>query len=180
MEQSTFSNTQLSLSDLTPYQTQESTHLEPSYIKANNILRIVFFSIVLLIIAGVKWQPFSPLSDGASNVFTLVLSVASVLSLFIVVMSYFYDKSKSYTLRENDISLYSGVIFKKVTIQPFLRIQHIELKQGPVDRKLDLASIQVFSAGGALHTFELPGLTHNDALAMRQYILDHKDVTVHG
>jgi len=180
MEQSTFSNEQLSLSDLTSYQTQESTHLEPAYIKANNILRLAFFSIVLLIIAGVKWQPFSPLSDSASNVFTYVLIAASLLSLFIVVMSYLYDKSKSYTLRENDISLYSGVIFKKVTIQPFLRIQHIELKQGPVDRKLDLASIQVFSAGGALHTFELPGLTHHDALTMRQFILDHKDVTVHG
>lgn len=180
MEQSTFSNAQLSLSALTPYQTQESIHLEPVYIKANNILRIAFFAIVLVILAGIKWQPFSPLSDGASNVFTIALSVVAGLSLFIIVMGYLSDKAKSYTLREHDISLYSGVIFKKVTIQPFLRIQHIELKRGPVDRKLDLASIQVFSAGGALHTFELPGLKHDDALAMREYILKHKDVIVHG
>lgn len=180
MEQSTFSNEHLSIDGLSPYETQESTPLEPAYIKANNLLRIGFFSILLIIIAVVKWQPFSPLSEGASNVFTIILAVTSALSGFIVVMSYLYDKSKSYTLREHDISLYSGVIFKKVTIQPFLRIQHIELKRGPVDRKLDLASIQVFSAGGALHTFELPGLMHDDALAMREYILKHKDVTVHG
>lgn len=180
MEQSTFSNDPLSIDSLPAYQSQESTSLERAYIKANNILRIISFSVILLIIAAIKWQPFSPLSADASHVFSIILAVAAAISLFAIVMGYLYDKNKSYTLREHDISLYSGVIFKKVTIQPFLRIQHIELKRGPIDRKLDLASIQVFSAGGALHTFELPGLTHSDALSMRQYILDHKDVTVHG
>lgn len=180
MEQSTFSNGVLPLDELTSYQSQTSTAVEPVYIKSNNILRIVFFSLVMLIIAVIKWQPFSPLSEDTSLIFSIILAVVGGISLLAIVMGYLYDKSISYTLREHDISRYSGVIFKKVTIQPFLRIQHVELKRGPIDRKLGLASLQVFSAGGAMHTFELPGLTHDDALNMRQYILDHKDVTVHG
>lgn len=180
MQQSTFSNSLLSLNALTPYETQDSTPLESMYIKVNVLLRMIFLTVILIIIAVIKWQTISPLTPDVLNLFTYILLVTSGLSVVIMVMGYLSDKAKSYTLREHDISMSSGVIFKKITIQPFLRIQHIELKRGPVDRKLGLANIQVFSAGGAMHTFELPGLTHNNALTLRQYILDHKDVTVHG
>jgi len=74
----------------------------------------------------------------------------------------------------------SGLIFKKTVTQPILRIQHIELKQGPIDRKLKLANIQAFSAGGATHTFEIPGLEIKKAEALRQFVLDHKDMNNHG
>lgn len=180
MQQSTFSNAPLSLNVLTSYETQESTSLEPVYIKANALLRMVFLSLILIITAVIKWQTISPLTPDVFNIFTYILLIAGGLSVVIMVMGYLSDKAKSYTLREHDISMSSGVIFKKVTIQPFLRIQHIELKRGPVARKLGVANIQVFSAGGALHTFELPGLAYESALTLRQYILEHKDVTVHG
>lgn len=179
-QQSNFSNEVLDSSQLTPYHAQEKIALEPAHIKANNILRIVFFGLVTLIVAVIKWQTFSPLSQNASQVFSIILAVVGGISVLAIVMGYLYDINMAYTLREHDISRYSGVIFKKVTIQPFLRIQHVELKRGPIERKLGLATIQVFSAGGAMHTFELPGLTHDTALKMRQYILEHKDMTSHG
>jgi membrane protein YdbS with pleckstrin-like domain len=90
------------------------------------------------------------------------------------------DKRKFYSLREQDLSYRSGLIFRKTVSQPMLRIQHVELKRGPIDRKVGLAKLQVFSAGGALHTFEIPGLPLETAENIRQFILDHKDVNHHG
>ena len=64
--------------------------------------------------------------------------------------------------------------------QPITRIQHIELKRGPIERKVGLARLQVFSAGGEMHTFEIPGLPLETAQQLRQFILQHKDMVKHG
>lgn len=93
---------------------------------------------------------------------------------------FFSAKHKHFALREQDLSYASGLIFKKVVTQPILRIQHIELKRGPVARKIGLASLQVFSAGGSLHTFEIPGLPLKTAEAIRHFILQHKDINAIG
>ncbi|MDU0354869.1 PH domain-containing protein [Paraglaciecola aquimarina] len=90
------------------------------------------------------------------------------------------DKQKYYALRELDVHFSSGLFFKKMVSQPISRIQHIELKRGPIERKAGLASLQVFSAGGAMHTFEIPGLPFANAQQLRQIILKHKSVLTHG
>ena len=61
-----------------------------------------------------------------------------------------------------------------------MRIQHIEIERGPLERSAGLATLQVFSAGGAHHTFEIPGLTYEKAIELRQFILNHKDVSQNG
>ena len=88
---------------------------------------------------------------------------------------FFADPLIKYALREQDLSLQSGLVFRSLSCQPILRVQHVELKRGPIDRKVGLAKLQVFSAGGALHTFEIPGLPIEDAESIRQFIISHKD-----
>jgi membrane protein YdbS with pleckstrin-like domain len=68
-------------------------------------------------------------------------------------------------------------VFRGLSCQPILRVQHVEVKRGPFDRWAGLAKLQVFSAGGEMHTFEIPGLPLERAQRIRQYILDHKDVS---
>ncbi|MDP2561484.1 PH domain-containing protein [Psychrobium sp. 1_MG-2023] len=174
-----FSNQVIDSAQLAQYQHQQVTPLQPTHIKANVVLRLISTGIVLLLLAVARWQTISPFSAEAQENLSIALMVVAALALMLNIYGYFADKAKGYVLRESDISFYTGVFFKKVVIQPLLRLQHIELKRGPIERKLDLATIQVFSAGGALHTFELPGLYHQDALALRQFILAHKDVSAH-
>ena len=86
------------------------------------------------------------------------------------------DKNKGYAIREHDFSYRSGVIFQSVVSQPILRIQHVELKHGPIDRHFGLASLEIFSAGGAMHTFAIPGLPEEKAREIRSYVLTHSDI----
>ena len=104
-----------------------------------------------------------------------ILMGVAILASVSLIYVFFADKKKSYALRELDLHYTSGLIFRKTVSQPILRVQHVELKRGPVDRKTGLAKLQVFSAGGALHTFEIPGLPVADAEAIRQFIISHKD-----
>ncbi len=105
--------------------------------------------------------------------------VITVIFALIALRVTLADPRKAYLLREHDCSYRRGIIFKKNTTQPIVRIQHVEINQGPLERKYNLASLAVYSAGGSAHTFLIPGLDHERAKAMRQFILSHKEAASH-
>ena len=66
-------------------------------------------------------------------------------------------------LLEHDAIYKSGLISETTTIIPFNRVQHVALHQGFISRKLGLASIELFTAGGSSSDLEIPGLLLADA-----------------
>jgi membrane protein YdbS with pleckstrin-like domain len=77
-----------------------------------------------------------------------------------------------YALREHDVIVQSGIFWRKETIQPIRRIQHIEQHQGPIDKRYGLYELKLFSAGTGHFTFRIPGLDARAASSIRQYILN--------
>ncbi|TRX58188.1 PH domain-containing protein [Thalassomonas sp. M1454] len=134
----------------------------------------------MTLVLAIQYQPWAVPPKELKVVLEVALWVIGSIGLLKYLYSYFADPKKKYALREQDISYQSGLIFRKTVSQPILRVQHVELKRGPVERKVGLASLQVFSAGGAMHTFEVPGLDYDNAENIRQYILSHKDLNQHG
>ncbi|WP_088330358.1 PH domain-containing protein [Lacimicrobium sp. SS2-24] len=150
--------------------------LSPWYAKLNLLLNLSLFLFLLLITLVLTWQQWFSLptliTSNLDNArFFLTLTAA-------VLPPYWYaaDKRKGYALREHDLSYRSGLLFISTVTQPVLRIQHVELKRGPIERRAGLASLQVFSAGGAMHTFAIPGLPLATAKGIRRFILEHKDI----
>ena len=150
--------------------------LSPRYRKINMITSAVFGVIVLAILALATSELFFDLPENADFFVKIGYSVVTFVTLWSVVYHFFADPLKMYALREHDLNYQSGLIFKSLVSQPILRIQHIEISRGPIERRAGLATLQVFSAGGIAHTFNIPGLVHEDAVSLRQFILDHKDL----
>lgn len=75
-------------------------------------------------------------------------------------------------LREQDILYKRGLIWRTTTIVPFNRIQHIETQRGLFERKLGLATVKIFSAGGLASDLVISGLSVMRASQLRQIILD--------
>ena len=75
-----------------------------------------------------------------------------------------------YAMGTNRLRIVRGYMFYRDTIVPFGRIQHIDVEQGPIDRRYGLATLTVHTAGNHNSTVALPGLLHADALAMREAI----------
>ncbi len=176
MDGETFSNRQLDTAALPSLDTLDYEPVSPTYRKANLIITTVIFSVLLLVVTGIRFQPFGELPEGLHIAFPFICAGLALLWAWIFFYHWFADRLIMFSLREQDISLSKGLIFRSVTCQPVLRIQHIELKRGPIDRMAGLAKLQVFSAGGVLHTFEIPGLPMGQAQKIRQFILEHKDV----
>jgi hypothetical protein len=77
-----------------------------------------------------------------------------------------------YAIRDRDIIYKSGVFWHTVTAIPFNRIQHVEKSSTPLDRRFDIASLQLFTAGGSGGDLKIHGLPVDAAESLRVFILD--------
>ena len=92
---------------------------------------------------------------------------------FTTVMTFLHGRSIRYALRTHDMVVHKGVLFFSETIQPLRRVQHVELKRGPIDKRYGLAALKLFSAGLGKETFVLPGLALEDAERVRSHVLGY-------
>jgi len=63
------------------------------------------------------------------------------------------------------------VFFRSTTVIPFNRIQHAEVKQGPIERRFNLQRLEVYSAGGEGSDLYIPGLLGNRADQLKDFII---------
>lgn len=83
-----------------------------------------------------------------------------------------------YEVREEEIDLLRGFWSVKRTVIPMVRVQHVDMKMGPVMRRYGLAGITFSTAAGS---HEIPGLDTETADAVRLRIsglarLQHEDI----
>jgi membrane protein YdbS with pleckstrin-like domain len=100
------------------------------------------------------------------------------VSMGMMLMAWFRHaaaRAISYAVREHDVVVRSGVFWKRETVQPILRIQHVERAQGPLDKRFGLAKLKLFSAGTGHSTFEIPGLDAGTALRIQSFLLEQKE-----
>lgn len=180
MLESNFTNAIMDSSNLPQIQQLEQQPLSEKYASINLKLNAGFTLFVLIIGIALYFQPFFELNQNFKQALPYVITAITILGLLVTSHGYQSDIRKSYSLRDLDLHYSSGLFFRKVVSQPITRIQHIELKRGPIDRKVGLAKLQVFSAGGSMHTFEIPGLPLESAQQLRQFIIEHKDVVKNG
>lgn len=79
---------------------------------------------------------------------------------------------KLYVIRDKDILYRSGVFWHSVTAIPFNRMQHVETSSAPLDRRFGLATLQLFTAGGAGGDLKIHGLPADVAERLRTFVLE--------
>ncbi|WP_372761233.1 PH domain-containing protein [Pseudoalteromonas sp.] len=84
-------------------------------------------------------------------------------------------KLQGVALRTHDIAFKKGIIWQQVVILPLARVQHIEVHRGPIERKLGLASLKLYSAGGISADLQIGGLSYQDCNDMRQFVQHYRN-----
>ena len=72
-----------------------------------------------------------------------------------------------YEVREKDLLVQQGVLFRRISAIPRHRIQHVDTRQGPFERLLGLASLQLYTASGVSADGSIPGLAAETAEQLR-------------
>lgn len=118
----------------------------------------------LLIIAAVTLELLFdlPIPSGSG-----VLGVAVAAVFYLVLVPPLRYRAWRFALRETDLYLRHGVLFRTTSIVPHARIQHVDTRHGPIDRWLGLAGVVVFTAGTRGAIMAIPALDAEDAEALR-------------
>ena len=77
----------------------------------------------------------------------------------------------SYRLDADGLEIRRGVIWRGVINVPRTRVQHTDVSQGPIERSHGLSTLIVHTAGTEHAQVALPGLSREDALALRDQLL---------
>ncbi|MEQ3696311.1 MAG: PH domain-containing protein [Pseudomonadales bacterium] len=169
-----FNNAALSPDSLPQISQLSFSPVEADYIKVRRIITSTVVVVCLALLA-VAWLIIPDWVSAAEIPAKIVSAVLLGISLIIAIYCWLADPKKCFALRDHDLSYQSGLIVRKTITQPITRVQHIEVKQGPIERRYNLACLLAYSAGGHMHTFVIPGLRFEEAKQMRAFILDHKE-----
>lgn len=72
-----------------------------------------------------------------------------------------------FAVREHDLLVQSGVLFRRWSVIPLARIQHLDTRQGLIERTLGLVRLHVYTAAGMSADGSIPGLDRQVAEALR-------------
>lgn len=81
----------------------------------------------------------------------------------------------SYRLDADGLEIRRGVVWRRVINVPRTRVQHTDVSQGPLERSHGLSTLIVHTAGTEHAQVALPGLSREDALALRDQLLPGDD-----
>lgn len=76
-----------------------------------------------------------------------------------------------YQLREHDLLIKHGLIWRSERHIARDRVQHIDINSGPIDRKLGLVQLVIYAAGMAGSVGLIPGLRPTEAEWLKEQLL---------
>lgn len=78
-----------------------------------------------------------------------------------------------YRLTERLLQLVRGWMFHTDTVVPFVRVQHIDITRGPIEKLFGIATLVVHTAGTHNSIVTVPGLSPETAARIRDTIREH-------
>ena len=101
-----------------------------------------------------------------------VAALVGFVGLVGAVMALLRYRVWRFEVRDDSLYLVRGVLTRTDTSVPFVRVQHVDTRRGPVERVVGLASVVVYTAGTRGADITIPGLTPDRASALRERLRD--------
>lgn len=89
------------------------------------------------------------------------------------------SRSWGYVERDEDLLVRRGVMFLRISVVPYGRMQSIEVTAGPVERSFGLATVRLHTASAASDA-RIPGLAGPDAAALRDRLASLGESSAEG
>lgn len=161
-----FSNETIDTASLPKFEDVRLTPLDPSYITVIRFNIAVTFGIVA-IVAGLGFYFIEELQP-----YWLPVAIAyTVIVLLTVLVATIRFRNSGFAFRKHDVIHRSGAIALTTTIIPYSRVQHVAIEEGWLSRKLGLAEVDIFTAGGQKSDIQIPGIPKENAEKIKQLLM---------
>lgn len=147
--------------------------LAPQHVQAErlgNLIGSAMLAIPLLIGLAVMWFALGvglPFYLAFAGYMTLLMLLA--YSCFIWPQLAF--RNTFWRMSDECLEIHRGVFWKHRIVIPLGRVQHADVAQGPLLRYFDLGKLIIHTAGTSNATIELNGLNHQDAMRLRDQLV---------
>jgi hypothetical protein len=84
-----------------------------------------------------------------------------------------------YAEREDDLLVRRGVMFSRLSVVPYGRMQFIDVTAGPVERSFGLATVRMHTAAAASDA-RIPGLSREEAARLRDRLAERGEAQAAG
>lgn len=161
-----FTNETIDTLQLPKFEEVQFTSLHPNYWKVTLIHLFVLF-VVLGLALGLGLF----LNEQLALYAFFLVPAAFFLMMVIFVFSRISFRKKGFAFRNHDVLFRSGVIATNTIIIPYNRVQHVALHEGLISRYFDVATIEIFTAGGSSSDIEIPGIAKLQAENIKQLLM---------
>lgn len=152
---------------------------------------------------GVAWMSVSPRLAGARRVvttaFLLLLAAAFTVpaavlrewwlfvvpALLLVLTAWQWAvigrqvRAWGYAEREDDLLVRSGVMWRRIVVVPYGRMQYVDVQAGPLDRAFGIARLQLHTASASTDA-SIPGLPPAEAARLRDRLASRGQARLAG
>ncbi|NTV00491.1 MAG: PH domain-containing protein, partial [Methanoregulaceae archaeon] len=108
---------------------------------------VVDFFLLIAFLAIVIAFPMYAFSAIDTGTFFAILGLLAVIVVLFAIWTKLYYDSMWYELHDDEMRWKRGVIFRRTGIVPYNRITNIDIRQGPVMRRLEISTISIQTAG---------------------------------
>lgn len=126
--------------------------------------RVVLAGGLLVVLAGVVVLAVLPAATGPAWWILLVTGIVAFVWLWWLIGR--RVRSFGYAERDDDLLVTSGILFRRLVIVPYGRMQLVDVKAGPVDRWLGITTVQLHTAAATTDA-TIPGLEPQVAADLR-------------
>lgn len=162
-----FTNTVIPVSGLPAIEEVVFQPLERDYLKVERIVYAITTIVVLALgIAAVYFVERLRMP--------LTLIISSSVFLLITILGWIGNslgfRFSGYAIREKDVLYRSGWFIRKTRVVPLNRVQHVSMQSGPIERKYNLASVSIYTAGSEQADFTIRGINEQTASQIKEWI----------
>jgi membrane protein YdbS with pleckstrin-like domain len=97
--------------------------------------------------------------------------VAGIIIIYMLLGLFLYPaieyRQWGYIISDDRVEIRHGIFLIKITVIPIVRIQHITISQGPINRRLGISTINVHTASGV---FSIEGISSEEASSMAEML----------
>ncbi len=160
-----FENNTVEIDQIPQYQEIEFSALHNNYKKIVQVNTIFTLIIGIVVCCALFF-----LIDEIEKFYVIVPIL--IITIFLAVFPLISYKKKKYAFRKHDVLFKKGLIFKSTHISPYIRLQHVVIKQGWYAKKMGLATLVMYTAANNFSDISIPGLTLKEAERWKSYLMN--------
>lgn len=154
-----------------PFDPGQYERLDPRALRLWQLTDAISYAVLLVIALGIGIAVMVSVRGSAPWVLVCWAAVVALALWTVLIYHPRNYRAWGYRLDERVLLVRKGVWFRTVKLLPLPRLQHVDVKSGPLQRRYGLATLVLHTAGTHAASIEVPGLEADEAVRLRDRLV---------